>query len=366
MGLIVCRVDSCLYTLDQILDFVRDIEVDLKAVQDALKAGGDPSKRHAFCLFVSNYGGTMSIPTDPPYCLIYLTSYVRDVEPDHFDTHNNSAGTCLCHCICHAMLQFTNDDPDRCREYSWSQLILPHGAQYKERLFPKILRLWNHQEPLTDPTNGEPYPMELVGDFRATDPIFKGCYRDSLLYTSRELDQLRWQGIHLPLYRSEIPTVPAPSYQQARQPKVMKQSPPRAATPSPPVESPKAKHSGGKGGPLHASGYSSSMSTPKCPDSTSTKKPSSSKEPTSNGQGRSPKAHRSHKHGHSPSPSTKSVRCKWKDVHMEGNHTLNSTLPVSSSAFDSLCSPMGSHTNGTEPLHPYITSAPLGLGGPRQ
>ena len=198
------------------------------------------------------------------------------------------------------------------------------------------------------------------------DPIFKGCYGDSLLYTSRELDQLRQWGIHLPPYQSEIPTPPAPSYQQARQPKAMKQSPPRAVTPSPPVELPKAKRSGGKGGPHCSLGCSSNTSTLKCPDSTSTKKPSSSKGPTSNSQERSPKVHGSHKHGRSPSPSIESVRCKWKDVRIEGNCTLNSTLPVSSSAFDSLHSPAGSHSDGTEPLPPYITSIPLGLGGPRQ
>ena len=46
--------------------------------------------------------------------------------------------------------------------------------------------------------------------------------------------------------------------------------------------------------------------------------------------------------------------------------TTHSTLPVSSSAFDSLCSPTGSHSDGTKPLPPSITSTPLGLGGPRQ
>ena len=51
---------------------------------------------------------------------------------------------------------------------------------------------------------------------------------------------------------------------------------------------------------------------------------------------------------------------------MEGNHTLNSTLPVSSSAFDGLRSPMGSYSDGTEPLPPSITSTSLGLGSPRQ
>ena len=132
IGLMVRRIESCLYAPDKILDFVSDIEVNLKAVHDTLKAGGDPGKRHTFYLFVNNYGGAMSIPTDPPYCLVYPTSYVEDVEPDHFDTRNNLARTHLHHCICHATLQRMNGDPSHCREYGRSHLILPHGAQYKE------------------------------------------------------------------------------------------------------------------------------------------------------------------------------------------------------------------------------------------
>ena len=62
VGFIVHRVESRLCTLDQILDFIKDIEVSLKVAHDALKAWGDPGKRHAFCLFVSNYGSTMSSP----------------------------------------------------------------------------------------------------------------------------------------------------------------------------------------------------------------------------------------------------------------------------------------------------------------
>ena len=131
VGLVICRVESHLYTPDQILDFVTDIEVDHKAVHDALKARGNPGKRRAFCLFVSNYGGAMSVPTDLPYCLIHPMSYMRDVELDHFDTCNNPAGTCLCHCICCATLQYMNDDPNQHREYSGSCLILPRGAQCK-------------------------------------------------------------------------------------------------------------------------------------------------------------------------------------------------------------------------------------------
>ena len=146
----------------------------------------------------------------------------------------------------------------------------------------------------------------------------------------------------------------------------MKLSPPRAATPNPSVESPKSKCSGSKGRPHRSSGCSSNTSTPKCPDSTSAKKPSSSKEPASNEQEKSPRVHSSHKCGHSPSPSAESVGCKRKEVCTEDTCILNSTLPISSSVFDGLRSPMGPHSDVTELLPPSITLTPLGLGGPRQ
>ena len=118
VGLIVHRIESCLYTPDQILDFVKDIEVNLQVACDAPKVGSNPGKRSTFCLFVSNLGGAMSIPTDPPYCLIYPTSYMRNAEPDHFDTHNNPAGMCLHHCVCRATLQFNNDEPKEYTNYT--------------------------------------------------------------------------------------------------------------------------------------------------------------------------------------------------------------------------------------------------------
>ena len=187
IGLVVHRVESHLYAPEKISDFMSDIEVDLKVVCNTPKAGGDLGKRCAFCLFVNNYGGVMSVPTDPPYCLIYPTSYMKDMEPYHFDTHNNPAGTCLHRCICHATLQYMNDDPCYHRAYGRSCLILPNGAQYKEQLFPEILKPQNHWALLTDPITKEPFPMELVEDFRSTDPIFKGCYGDSFLYSDVDL-----------------------------------------------------------------------------------------------------------------------------------------------------------------------------------
>ena len=146
----------------------------------------------------------------------------------------------------------------------------------------------------------------------------------------------------------------------------MKWSPPRATTLNPAVESPKAKCSSSKGRHHHSSGHSSNTSTPKCPDSTSAKKPSSSKEPTSNDQEKSPWSHSSCKCSHSPSLSTESVGHKWKGVCTEDTCALNSTLTISSSAFDSFHSPTGSHSDVTELQPPSITLTPLGLGTDRQ
>ena len=113
-------------------------------------------------------------------------------------------------------------------------------------------------------------------------------------------------------------------------------------------------------------GHSSNTSTLKHPDSTSAKKPSSSREPAPNEQEKSPRSCGSCKRGHPPSPSTKSVRCKQKEVCTEDTCTLNSTLPISSSMFDGFHSPTGSHSDVTKLQPPSITLTPLGLGAPRQ
>ena len=193
--------------------------------------------------------------------------------------------------------------------------------------------------------------MELVGGLRSTDPIFKGCYGDSFLNSDVDLGQLRQWGIHLPPYRDEIPAPPVPSYLQAKQSEATKRSPPLSVTPNPALESPKTKRSCGKGRHHCSLGCSSNTSTLKHPDSTSAKKPSSSKEPAPKEQDKSPKSHGSHKCGCSPSPSTKSARCKWKEACTEDTHKLNSTLPISSRGIDGFCSLTGSHSEATS-LHP--------------
>ena len=120
------------------------------------------------------------------------------------------------------------------------------------------------------------------------DPIFKGCYRDSLLYSKADLACLRQQKVYLPVFQGEIPMPPAPSYWQARELVATKQSLHRVVALDTSVESLKAKRSSSKGGPSQGSRCSSNTSTLKHPDSMSTKKPSCPKNSTPDDQAKSP------------------------------------------------------------------------------
>ena len=156
----------------------------------------------------------------------------------------------------------------------------------------------------------------------------------SLLYSKADLARLRWQKVYLSVFQGEIPVPPAPSYWQVREPAATKQSPHRVAVPDTSVESPKAKHSSSKGGPSRGSGRSSNTSTPKRPDSTSTKKPSCPKDSTPEDQSKSPQAHSSRKHGRLPSPTSGSAGCKRRDLHGVDSSMADITLPIGSNTLD--------------------------------
>ena len=103
---------------------------------------------------------------------------------------------------------------------------------------------------------------------------------------------------------------PTPSYRQSRELVAANQSLHRAAAPDTSVESPKTRCSSSKGGPQRGTGHGSNTSIPKCPDSTSTKKPSHLQESTLDCPAKSLQARSSQKHGHSPSPTAELDGCK--------------------------------------------------------
>ena len=208
--------------------------------------------------------------------------------------------------------------------------------------------------------------MEVVGNFKAMDPIFKGSYGDSFLYSEDDLAQLRWQKVYLPTFQEEIPVPPASSYRQNSKPVAAKQSPHRVAAPDTSLESPKTRHSSSKSGPLWGTGQGSNTSTQKCPNTTSTKKPSCPQESTPDHLAKSPQAHSSRKCGHSPSPTAELDGGKQRNLRGIDSAMVDTTLPIGSSTMDTFCSPMGSLSKVVEPLAPSITSTPLGKAGPRE
>ena len=183
----------------------------------------------------------------------------------------------MCCCIYCATLQFMNADPNLYKQYSGGHLILPCGAQCNKWIFPMILEPCNHCKLLKDST-GKPYLMETVGDFWVSDPIFKGSYGDSLLYTPKELCDLRDQGIYIPVYHIEVPPLPAPLYHQAWEPESTALLHLKVTASDMPMESGHIIHSSRKDSTQHSSGHSSTTSTPKRPNSTMTSKTSSSRE----------------------------------------------------------------------------------------
>ena len=159
---------------------------------------------------------------------------------------------------------------------------------------------------------------------------------------------------------------PALSYWQVRELAATKQSSHRAAALDTSVESPKAKCSSSKGGPSWGYGHSSNTSTPKHPNSMSTKKPSCPKDSTLDDQVKSPHACSSHKCSCLPSPASGSARCKQRDVCGVDSSMADITLPIGSNTLDNFCNPTGSLSDVIELLAPSITSTPLGKAGPRE
>ena len=205
--------------------------------------------------------------------------------------------------------------------------------------------------------------MEVVGDFRTTDPIFKGSYGDSFLYSEDDLVRLRQQKVYLPIFQEEIPVPPTPSYRQSREPGTAKQSLHRVAALDTAVESPKTRRSSSKGGAPWGTGCSSKTSTPKRPDSTLAKTPPHPQESTPDHSAKSLQARSSQKHGHSPSPTTELAESKQRDLSGMASGTVDTTQPLGSSTF---LSPTGSLSEVVGPLAPSITSTPLGKAGHRK
>ena len=144
-------------------------------------------------MFVVNFGGMMTLPTDLPYCLMYpniYSSIIPKKDRHHFNVGGGPSEVHTHVCICHVLLQHANMSTDHRQQHHGSGLVITWGVQY-DHLLPKIMMLCNHRALLVDLSMGEPFPLVPVGNFQLEDNSFPGTPSDSLLYTNEELTKLQ-------------------------------------------------------------------------------------------------------------------------------------------------------------------------------
>ena len=95
------------------------------------ESGRDPGGVCFFSLLVTNFGGLMAVPTDPPYCLVYLNIYSKEVpleDQHHFNILGGPPRLHTCSSICHALVQHADWTEEHRQKYHRSCLIVPWGA----------------------------------------------------------------------------------------------------------------------------------------------------------------------------------------------------------------------------------------------
>ena len=134
LGLVVHSVCCNLYDQSGILTIITSVEQDLEKVRQRCDVGKDPGGVHSYAMLVANFGCTIAVPTDPPYCPVYPIVYNDNVtaqNQNHFNTAGSPSEMCTCDLMCHALLQQADLTEAHKWKYDGSCLIVPCGAQYK-------------------------------------------------------------------------------------------------------------------------------------------------------------------------------------------------------------------------------------------
>ena len=137
---------------------------------------------HSFCLFLEDYESMMVPPTEPPYCLVYPIRFFNDTPADlrnQLHTDLFPPGLYCWECVCRQLIQWANLHKKWETIMGGSRFLLPHGAQYNENPFPRLIRPQNHRSLLVDPVTAQPYPLVEVGSFMMQDPLFPSVAGDS-------------------------------------------------------------------------------------------------------------------------------------------------------------------------------------------
>ena len=228
IGFIVHHMGCELFNQGGILPFINSIESDLKEVRELLAQGKEVSWAWSYSCLMANYRGIITLPTDPPYHLMYPTAYDdHTMNKTHFNTMGCPSGMFTETCVCCSLLHLMDIDSANRQKFKGSCLLVPCSTQYKT-LFPIIDEsLHTHHWPLMDLNTGKPYLMEAVGNFCLEDAFLPGCPGDHLMFCTSELTELAGQGYHIPTYQEKTTeSIGSSKTHQSPHPKENSQKPP--------------------------------------------------------------------------------------------------------------------------------------------
>ena len=124
IGLVVCHVASSLTTQAGIFPFVKSVEGDSAKARERCTHRRDIGGACSYSLLLANYGDVMALPTELPYCLVYI--YDDEVEDKLISTPRAALQGCALRAAC----------ATPCSN-SWTR-ILPTGVRWK----PPDSSLW--------------------------------------------------------------------------------------------------------------------------------------------------------------------------------------------------------------------------------
>ena len=93
------------------------------------------------------------------------------------------------------LLSVPNWEPTERKLIMGGRLLIPRGVHFGPELFPDLVILHNHVGPLIDSITWQEMPFQMIGPFRATDPIFPGLPGDLELFTAKEVAKLKELGV---------------------------------------------------------------------------------------------------------------------------------------------------------------------------
>ena len=164
----------------------------------AIERDKPATKHRVYMMLIGKYGGHMAFATDPPYSVMYAEEYKHTNNLSKMTFHKPSNHGCVMvasNMVVRRLLSVANWDPAERKLTTGGCLLILRGMQFGPELFPDLVMPCNHVAPLIDSIMRQEVPFQMVGPFRATDPIFPSLPGGLELFTVEEVAKLKEFGV---------------------------------------------------------------------------------------------------------------------------------------------------------------------------